>query len=138
VLLNLLPIGFKGLSFAALTAAVVASLAGKANSISTIFTLDIYKNSLRPQASEKQLVWVGRLSVVAAMGIALGIAPFLGIDKKGRVRVHSGIHGICEPGHIRHVHHGFPVETHYGHSRDVCHCGRLRDVGVLQVPARIG
>ncbi len=43
VLLNLLPAGLKGLSFAALTAAVVASLAGKANSIATIFTLDIYK-----------------------------------------------------------------------------------------------
>jgi solute:Na+ symporter, SSS family len=43
VLLNLLPAGLKGLSFAALTAAIVASLAGKANSISTIFTLDIYR-----------------------------------------------------------------------------------------------
>ena len=36
VLLNLLPVGLKGLAFAALTAAIVASLAGKANSISTI------------------------------------------------------------------------------------------------------
>lgn len=43
VLLNLLPAGLKGLSFAALTAAVVASLAGKANSIATIFTLDVYQ-----------------------------------------------------------------------------------------------
>jgi SSS family solute:Na+ symporter len=98
VLLNLLPIGFKGLSFAALTAAVVASLAGKANSISTIFTLDIYKNSLRPQASEKQLVWVGRLSVVAAMGIALGIAPFLGIDKKGGFEFIQEYTGFVSPG----------------------------------------
>ena len=46
VLLNLLPTGLKGLAFAALTAAIVASLAGKANSISTIFTLDIYKKNL--------------------------------------------------------------------------------------------
>jgi len=44
-LLNLLPVGLKGLSFAALTAAVVASLAGKANSIATIFTLDVYKQN---------------------------------------------------------------------------------------------
>src|SRR5690606_16740533 len=43
VLLNLLPSGLKGLSFAALTAAVVASLAGKANSVATIFSLDIYQ-----------------------------------------------------------------------------------------------
>jgi SSS family solute:Na+ symporter len=41
-LLALLPSGLKGIAFAALTAAVVASLAGKANSIATIFTLDIY------------------------------------------------------------------------------------------------
>ena len=42
-LMNLLPPGLKGVAFAALTAAVVASLAGKANSISTIYSLDIYK-----------------------------------------------------------------------------------------------
>ncbi len=53
VLLNLLPQGLKGLSFAALTAAVVASLAGKANSISTIFTLDIYKKELTPKRQKK-------------------------------------------------------------------------------------
>ena len=56
VLLNLLPAGLKGLSFAALTAAVVASLAGKANSIATIFTLDIYRKVLRPDANERNLV----------------------------------------------------------------------------------
>ena len=47
-LLNLLPPGLKGLAFAALTAAIVASLAGKANSIATIFSLDIYKKILSP------------------------------------------------------------------------------------------
>ncbi|SPZ92226.1 Na(+)/glucose symporter [Sphingobacterium multivorum] len=51
VLLNLLPAGLKGLSFAALTAAVVASLAGKANSIATIFSLDIYKKVFNTEAS---------------------------------------------------------------------------------------
>ena len=49
-LLGLLPIGLKGLSFAALTAAIVASLAGKANSIATIFTLDIYKKAFNISA----------------------------------------------------------------------------------------
>jgi len=53
ILLNLLPVGLKGLSFAALTAAIVASLAGKANSIATIFTLDIYKTKLNIEADEK-------------------------------------------------------------------------------------
>jgi len=83
VLLNLLPTGLKGLSFAALTAAVVASMAGKANSISTIFTLDIYKKYINKSATETQLVRVGRFAVVAAMVAAVVIAPMMGIDKKG-------------------------------------------------------
>lgn len=98
VLLNLLPQGLKGLSFAALTAAVVASLAGKANSISTIFTLDIYKNSINRNASEKNLVWVGRLAVVASMLLALLIAPFLGIDKKGGFEFIQEYTGFVSPG----------------------------------------
>ncbi|WP_143305785.1 sodium:solute symporter family transporter [Chitinophaga vietnamensis] len=70
-ILGLLPAGLKGLAVAALTAAIVASLAGKANSISTIFTLDVYKKYLRTGASEKQLVWAGRLTIVTAMLIAV-------------------------------------------------------------------
>src|SRR3978361_2156511 len=77
VLLSLLPAGLKGLAFAALTAAVVASLAGKANSISTIFSLDIYKKFFHKSASEKQLVRKGRLTVVVAMVIAALVAPAL-------------------------------------------------------------
>lgn len=76
-LMNLLPAGLKGLSFAALTAAIVASLAGKSNSISTIFSLDIYKKSLNPNASEAQTVWVGRIAIWVSFGIALLIAPQL-------------------------------------------------------------
>ncbi len=98
VLLNLLPTGLKGLSFAALTAAVVASLAGKANSISTIFTLDIYKNFINKEASEKTLVWTGRLAVVVAMVLAIVIAPFLGIDKKGGFEFIQEYTGFVSPG----------------------------------------
>ncbi len=98
VLLNLLPTGLKGLSFAALTAAVVASLAGKANSISTIFTLDIYKNTLNKGASEKTLVWVGRASVIGAMLLAIIIAPLLGIDKKGGFEFIQEYTGFVSPG----------------------------------------
>lgn len=98
VLLNLLPAGLKGLSFAALTAAVVASLAGKANSISTIFTLDIYKNTLNKGASEKNLVWVGRLAVVGAMLIAIIVAPMLGIDRKGGFEFIQEYTGFVSPG----------------------------------------
>ncbi|RYF99138.1 MAG: sodium transporter, partial [Chitinophagaceae bacterium] len=56
--LTFLPTGLKGLSLAALTAAIVASLAGKANSISTIWTLDIYKKYINKAADDKKLVVV--------------------------------------------------------------------------------
>lgn len=77
VLMNLLPTGMKGLAFAALTAAVVASLAGKCNSISTIFTLDIYRKFFDKQASEQKLVAVGRWAVVVSFVVAILIAPML-------------------------------------------------------------
>ncbi|HKZ67571.1 MAG TPA: sodium/sugar symporter, partial [Chitinophagaceae bacterium] len=76
-LMNLLPNGLKGLAFAALTAAIVASLAGKANSISTIFSLDIYKKYFNKNASEKKLVRTGRITVIVAMIIASLVAPAL-------------------------------------------------------------
>src|SRR5689334_19739730 len=65
--LTFLPSGLRGLSVAALTAAIVASLAGKVNSISTIYTLDIHKKYFAKAASEKQQVWTGRIAVFAAM-----------------------------------------------------------------------
>lgn len=76
-LMNLLPAGLKGIAFAALTAAVVASLAGKANSISTIFSLDIYKKYFNKEASERKMVLTGRWAVVIAMVIAGIVAPAL-------------------------------------------------------------
>jgi solute:Na+ symporter, SSS family len=76
-LIHLLPTGLKGLSFAALTAAIVASLAGKANSIGTIFTLDLYQRYLNPKASEATLIRVGRVAILAAALIAALIAPQL-------------------------------------------------------------
>jgi SSS family solute:Na+ symporter len=98
VLLNLLPAGLKGLSFAALTAAIVASLAGKANSISTIFTLDIYKKFFGKDTSEAQLVYIGRGTVVAAMLIAIVASPFMGIDKKGGFQFIQEMTGLVSPG----------------------------------------
>ena len=98
VLLNLLPEGLKGLSFAALTAAVVASLAGKANSIATIFTLDIYKKNINVNADENKMVWIGRISVILAMLVAVIIAPLLGIDKKGGFEFIQEYTGFVSPG----------------------------------------
>ena len=77
VLLNLLPVGLKGLAFAALTAAIVASLAGKANSISTIYVLDIHAKFFNKNLTEKQTVWTGRVAIVIAFIIALIVSPLL-------------------------------------------------------------
>jgi len=98
VLLNLLPVGLKGLSFAALTAAIVASLAGKVNSISTIFTLDIFKKKIDVDASEERMVQVGKITVIVAMLVAVIIAPFLGIDKKGGFEFIQEYTGFVSPG----------------------------------------
>jgi SSS family solute:Na+ symporter len=98
VLLNLLPQGLKGLSFAALTAAIVASLAGKANSIATIFTLDIYKKVINKNADENRQVVIGRITVIVAMVMAIVIAPQLGIDKKGGFQFIQEYTGFVSPG----------------------------------------
>ena len=76
---NFTPVVVKGLSFAALTAAVISSLASMFNSTSTIFTMDIYKQFLNKTASEKQLVTVGRITSVCALIIALiAVYPIMG------------------------------------------------------------
>ncbi|RZM25328.1 MAG: sodium transporter, partial [Pedobacter sp.] len=98
VLLNLLPAGLKGLSFAALTAAVVASLAGKANSIATIFTLDVYQKVFNTKATEKNLIVTGKITIIVAMLLAVLIAPHLGIDKKGGFQYIQEYTGFVSPG----------------------------------------
>jgi SSS family solute:Na+ symporter len=70
-MLSFLPSGLKGLSLAVLTAAIVASLAGKVNSIATIFTLDIYKKYVSPQATERKMVWTGRITILVSLLIAI-------------------------------------------------------------------
>ena len=98
VLLNLLPSGLKGLAFAALTAAIVASLAGKANSIATIYTLDIHKKYVDRDANDSKLVSIGRVAVLISMILAILISPFLGIDKKGGFQYIQEYTGFISPG----------------------------------------
>ncbi len=77
-LMAMLPSGLLGLVFAALIAAIVASMGSKINSIATIFTMDVYK-PLRPQTSQQRLVLIGRSTAVAALIIAILMAkPLLG------------------------------------------------------------
>jgi SSS family solute:Na+ symporter len=77
-LMTLLPPGLLGLVFAALIAAIIASMGSKINSIATIFTIDLYKPAFS-RASETHLVVVGRLAAIAALIIAmLAAKPLLG------------------------------------------------------------
>lgn len=76
---NFTPTGIKGLSFAALTAAIISSLASMFNSTSTLFTMDIYKKYINKGAGDKQLVNVGRITSICALIIALiAVKPLLG------------------------------------------------------------
>jgi SSS family solute:Na+ symporter len=99
-ILGFLPSGLKGLSLAALTAAIVASLAGKANSISTIFTLDIFKKYIDKEADEKKLIWTGRLAIVASMIVAVIFtwSDTLGIGGEGGFTFIQKYTGFISPG----------------------------------------
>jgi SSS family solute:Na+ symporter len=99
-ILAFLPAGLKGLAIAALTAAIVASLAGKANSISTIFTLDIYKKYINKGASEKKMVWTGRMTIFISMIIAILFTwkDLLGIGGEGGFTFIQKYTGFISPG----------------------------------------
>ncbi|HCG7193299.1 sodium/solute symporter [Vibrio parahaemolyticus] len=77
-LTQFLPVGVKGVVFAALAAAIVSSLASMLNSTATIFTMDIYKEYISPDSGDHKLVNVGRTAAVVALIIACLIAPMLG------------------------------------------------------------
>ncbi|RKR10127.1 SSS family solute:Na+ symporter [Flavobacterium sp. 90] len=98
--LTFLPTGLKGLSVAALTAAIVASLAGKVNSISTIYTLDIHKKYIQKEAGEKQQVNIGRIAVFAAMLLAVLFTwnDLLGIGGVGGFTYIQKYTGFISPG----------------------------------------
>ena len=99
-MLTFLPTGLKGLSVAALTAAIVASLAGKVNSISTIFTLDVYKKYFKKEASEKSMVMTGRATVFVAMILAVMFTwnDLLGIGGVGGFTYIQKYTGFISPG----------------------------------------
>ncbi len=83
LLSNVLPrkVGLVGFVLAALLGAIVSSLAAMLNAASTIFTMDIYKKYIKPDASQKRFVFLGRVCVVVFSGIAIFLAPALGNPK---------------------------------------------------------
>jgi SSS family solute:Na+ symporter len=78
----------------------VASLAGKANSISTIFTLDIYQKYIKKDATQTHLVWVGRITIFAAMLLSIGLTwqDALGIGQEGGFTFIQKYTGYLSPG----------------------------------------
>lgn len=74
---NLIPVGFTGLSFAAITAAAVSAISSIVNSASTVFTVDIYKGFIKKDATEKQMVRMGMTVAFIALVISTLIAPKL-------------------------------------------------------------
>jgi SSS family solute:Na+ symporter len=98
--LTFLPTGLKGLSVAALTAAIVASLAGKVNSISTIYTLDIHQKYFGKGADERKLVRTGQVAVFVAMILAVLFTwnDLLGIGGVGGFTYIQKYTGFISPG----------------------------------------
>jgi len=99
-ILTFLPTGLKGLSVAALTAAIVASLAGKVNSISTIFTLDVYAKYFKKDTEERNLVFIGRATVFVGMILAVLFTwnDLLGIGGEGGFTFIQKYTGFISPG----------------------------------------
>jgi SSS family solute:Na+ symporter len=99
-MLTFLPTGLKGLSVAALTAAIVASLAGKVNSISTIYTLDVHKKYIQKNASDNSQVNIGKYAVFVAMIVAVLFTwdDLLGIGGEGGFTFIQKYTGFISPG----------------------------------------
>jgi len=81
---NLLPVGLRGLVLAGMLSALMSALASLFNSTATLFTVDFYKR-LRPQSSEKHLVFVGRLATAAVILLGMAWIPFLQDLGKGQL-----------------------------------------------------
>lgn len=98
--LAFLPTGLKGLSVAALTAAIVASLAGKVNSISTIYTLDIHNKYFQKNADERKQVVIGKYAVAVALLLAVLFTwnDLLGIGGVGGFTYIQKYTGFISPG----------------------------------------
>lgn len=96
-LMNIMPVGLKGLIFAALVAAILSSLASMTNSIATIFTMDLYKQK-KPDESQHHYVLVGRIVSFIALCIALFTAkPLLG-DSEQAFQYIQEFTGFFTPG----------------------------------------
>ncbi len=95
---NLIPKGLRGFIFAALAGAVVSSLASMLNSASTIFTMDLYKQHIKKDASQKLLIGIGRITTLLFVVIGCLIAPHIAKFGKGVFAYIQEFQGFISPG----------------------------------------
>jgi SSS family solute:Na+ symporter len=108
---NLIPNGLRGFMFAAIAGAVISSLASMLNSASTIFTMDIYKRYLKPDASQQMLVTMGRGTTLIFLVAGCLIAPFLGNERFGGIFNYiQEFQGYISPGILAAFVFGFVVK----------------------------
>ena len=92
---DLLPEGLRGIVVAGLLAALMSSMAGAFNASSTLFTMDLY-TKFKPNASQHQLVWVGRLATAAMVVISLLWIPVIQ-GARGLYDYLQGVQGYLAP-----------------------------------------
>jgi len=96
---NLVSPGIRAFIFAAISGAVISSLASMLNSASTIFTMDLFKRHWKKDASQKALIWTGRTTTAIFVLIGCIIAPYLGDERfKGIFTYIQEFQGYISPG----------------------------------------
>jgi SSS family solute:Na+ symporter len=99
---TLLPSGYGlvGLVMAGLVAGILSTIDSMMNSTATLFTFDIYKKYVRPQASEIRLIWVGRVAMMLMVALAIGLSLYFGQTKGGIFNRMADFNAYLVPGVI--------------------------------------
>ncbi|XP_032032850.1 sodium/mannose cotransporter SLC5A10 isoform X4 [Hylobates moloch] len=87
LVMELMPIGLRGLMIAVMLAALMSSLTSIFNSSSTLFTMDIWRR-LRPRSGERELLLVGRLVIMALIGVSVAWIPVLQDSNSGQLFIY--------------------------------------------------
>ncbi len=99
---TLLPSGYGlvGVVMAGLVAGILSTIDSMMNSTATLFTFDIYKKYIRPNASEMRLIWVGRGAMMVMVGAAIGLSLYFGQTKGGIFNRMADYNAYLVPGVI--------------------------------------
>jgi len=92
--------GLVGVVMAGLVAGILSTIDSMMNSTATLFTFDIYKKYVRPDASERRLIWVGRVAMMLMVGAAIGLSIYFGQTKGGIFNTMADYNAYLVPGVI--------------------------------------